>query len=387
MGGLILIGVSSSFSLMLSERGVSVSTVTNVLLATIPYSWKFAISPFIKNLIQRYSSSQFNIVKIISSISQYVMLLGFSSLGFFEKTGSLLLVGFIILLTVFAVSINDILRAHIKLVLFDQRDLGFVSIVENTGFRIGMFIAGACVIYIAEMSGWKEAFMLVGSIITLAAIPILFMKNDHSQKEPLKNDSIKSLKDYFLACSNFLRNYGIVCLVCLLISFKTTDSCINGVKSSFLHYIGISRLAFANMSHLIGTFSMVIGGIVAGVALYKMGSGWCVRTTFLMQMISSLIFIYFSAFNPNLATITTLVNVSTFIFGFSGVVFRTFVAEEAKRDVNMYVMLLSIGSLIRILSYSFAGNIVENYSWEAVYFLCLISNIPGYFLYSKLHKK
>ena len=53
LSGLVLVGIGSSFSLMLSENGIDVSSIAHVLLATIPYSWKFAISPFIKNLILR----------------------------------------------------------------------------------------------------------------------------------------------------------------------------------------------------------------------------------------------------------------------------------------------------------------------------------------------
>lgn len=382
LSGLILIGVCSSFSLMLSEKGVGVSSITNLLLTTIPYSWKFAISPFIKNIIIKYNSN--NILKLISLLSQIVIFIAFSSLGLFEDK-NLWLAGLLIPFLIIAVCVHDIVRAYIKLVIFKTEDLGIISAVENTGFRIGMFIAGACIIYIANLTNWTIAFVITGCVVTFSTISTLFMKIENTSDLP-KNLRENSIKEYIKSCFEFLKEYKIIILISVIISFKLTDSCISVLKPMFLRYLGVSRLDFANITHLGGIFSMIISGIVAGSLLYKIGMKSCIRITFLFQMIASLIFMYFSAFKSDILAITILVNVATFIFGFSSVVFRTFVAENSRRDVNIYATLLSFGSLIRILSYSFAGAIVDQYSWGTIYFICLLSNIPGYFLYLNLRK-
>lgn len=386
LSGLVLIGICSSFSLMLSERGVNVSTITHILFATIPYSWKFAISPFIKNIILKYRHLKFDIVKVLAYSSQFVLFIGFSSLGTFENRGSLNLSALIILLVVLAVSIQDIIRAHIKLTLFDIKDLGFVSAIENTGFRLGMFISGACIIYIANSMGWFASFLIASSIVLFSTCSTFFIKRQNLRCTAEANGLTSSLRGYIKVCGEFFRKYGIVTLLLVIISFKMTDSCINILKPMFMHFLGISRLAFANMTHFYGLISMIASGIVAGILLSRIGINLCINATLSTQMIASLIFMYLSTYKADTITITILVNVVTFFLGFSGVVFRTLVAQEAKKDVNIYAMLLSIGSLVRICSYSFSGIVVDNYSWGTMYFLCLLSNIPGYFLYSKLKK-
>lgn len=383
LSGLILIGVCSSFSLMLSEKGVGVSTITNLLLSTIPYSWKFAISPFIKNIIIKHNSK--NTIKLISILSQIIIFITFLSLGFFENN-NLWIAGLVIFFLIIAVCVHDIARAYIKLVIFNTEDLGIISAVENTGFRIGMFIAGACIIYIANLTNWTMAFVITSCVISFATISTLLMKieNTSNLPETLRENSVK---EYIKSCFEFLKEYKIIILIFVIISFKLTDSCISVLKPMFLHYLGISRVGFANITHLAGIFSMIISGIVAGSLLYKLGTKSCIKITFLFQMIASLIFMYFSAYKSELFTITVLVNVSTFIFGFSSVVFRTFIAENSKKDINIYATLLSFGSFIRILSYSFAGVVVDQYSWGTIYFICLLSNIPGYFLYLNLKEQ
>ena len=382
LSGLILIGICSSFSLMLSEKGVGVSSITSLLLSTIPYSWKFVISPFVKDIITKYSSK--NIIKFISIVAQIIIFVLFSSLGFFGNK-NLWIAGLLIPILVIAVCVQDIVRAYIKLVIFKTENLGIISAIENTGFRIGMFISGACIIYIANITSWALSFVIIGFIVIFAMISTLCMKVEDIPSSQ-KNLKENSFKEYIKGYCEFLKGYKITILVLVIISFKLTDSCISVLKPIFFHYLGISRLDFANITHLVGIFSMITSGIVAGSLLYKIGMKNCIKITFILQMIASLIFMYFSAFKSNLLTITILVNISTFIFGFSGVVFRTFAAENSKKDINIYATLLSFGSLIRILSYSFAGVVVEQYSWGTIYFICLLSNIPGYFLYLNLRK-
>ena len=386
LSGLLLIGICSSFSLMLTERGVSIAKITTIMLATLPYSWKFAISPFIKNLIIKYQNSEKDIIKILAYISQLLLFAGVSSLGLFERGGSLVLAVIVILMAVVAISVHDILRDHLKLTSFDSKEFGYVTAIENAGFRLGMFIAGACIIYIANSTGWLGAFVIVASIVLFATLTTFFMKSHLNCELPQEGQEVKSLNQYLNVCVSFFRKYGVFTLLLVIIAFKMTDSCVNVLKPMFMHHLGISRSAFANIAHLYGLISMIFGGAAAGFITYRLGLSLCVRLTFFTQMIASLIYMYFAAYKVDMLTLGILVNIATFVFGFSGVIFRTMVSQESKRDVNMYTILLSIGSLVRIGSYTFSGEIVEYFSWGTIYFICLISNIPGFFMYSKLRK-
>ena len=387
LSGLVLVGIGSSFSLMLSENGVDVSSIAHILLATIPYSWKFAISPFIKNLIQRYQSSKFNVIKIIAYITQVLIFFGFSSLGFCPEPKNLMLSAFIIFFIVLAVSIHDILRAHMKLVFFQTKDFGFISAVENTGFRLGMFISGACIVYIANSVGWRVAFIIPAFAVWLSTIATFFAKIEQKDELLYKDEQVNFLKNYLKVGCHFFKTYGLIVLLCIIISFKVTDSTINGLKPMFLHFLGVNRIAFANMVHVYGLLTMTIAGIIAGIALGKFNLISCIKFTLCAQAIVSAIFMGLVTYHDNTLIITFLVNIATFVFGFSGVIFRTFIAHISRRDVNIYTIFLSLGSLIRICTYSFAGFVVEHYSWNILFALCLISNIPGYLLTKQFLKR
>lgn len=372
---------------MLSERGVNITTISTILVATIPYAWKFAISPFIKNIIVKFSNARFDIVKTIAYVSQFLILLSFSSLGLFNKTGSLILAGICIFIITVCISIHDIICAHIKLSAFETRDLGMVSSISNTGFRIGMLIAGACMLYLAESVGWKFAFSTVSLVAVLATISTLFIPRIRQSSIAIKQETIASVNKYISITIDFFKKYGVFLLIITLVSFKFSDNCISLLKPLFLRTIGVDKIKFANISQVPGVFTMIFGGILAGILTYQIGTKTCIKLSFYLQAFASAFFVFLSYFEVSLLFIATLVNISSLIFGFTNVIFRTFISEESKKDVNIYMMLMSIGSLIRIASYYIGGFIVDTYSWHLVYAVCIISNIPGIYLYTKLSIK
>lgn len=386
VSGVILIGIGSSFSRMLSERGVGIATITHILFATIPYSWKFVMSPFIKNLILKRGNSNFNILKIISYISQIVIFLGFSLLGYLGTNDMLWMATVTIFLVVIAVSAHDILKAHMKLVAFSSKDFGFISAVENTGYRLGMFMSGVCLIYMTNAVGWSGAFVIASFTVVFATFATFFVSAAGALECASNEKPVNSFAGYFKTGHDFLKTSGFFTLLILIISFKLTNGCINVVKPIFLHSLGVSRIAYANMSYFYGLVTMIIGGVVAGAVLCKWAITTCAKATFIMQAVISVIFTYLAIYKSDLLTIAVIVGVTTFVFGFGSVVFRTFTAEKSRRDVNTYAMLLSIGSLIRIVSYSFTGFVVENYSWYALFIICLLSNIPGYLCSKRICK-
>ncbi|MDR0942664.1 MAG: MFS transporter [Holosporales bacterium] len=393
LDGIVLLGTSQAISFMLSERGVCVSTITRILLVTVPYSWKFAMSPFIKNLILKNKiekvekvSSRASVCKTMLYASQFIVLIGFSSIGLFEKAGSLVLLSVVIFITVIATSVLDILRAYVMLNSFEGKELGIVTSVESAGFRIGMILSGACLFYMANAIGWKTSYLIIGgaALITLASTLFMSEPSEPMVKNTSDQNTFYLITDYFKVCFKFFKKHGVFLLIFIFISFKFSDSCINGLKGMFLYSLGIGKVLFVNISFLAGLFCMMISGALGGWAVYKIGSERCIKLSFGAQCIASSIFIFLSLYKIDIMNLALLINISTLIFGFSNVVFRTFVAERSNGDVNIYTMMLSVGSAIRVLSYSMGGEIVNSFSWTAMYIVCLISCIPGLFSCSRL---
>jgi PAT family beta-lactamase induction signal transducer AmpG len=389
LSGVVLLGTSQTLLFMLTERGATVAEVSRVVIATIPYSWKFMLSPFVKNMILRHKDRAC-IIRKLAFISQLFVFVGLASMGFYESEGSLILLWVTVLLTVISISVHDIVRAYVKLRVCDKGDLGIVTSIENAGFRIGMLLAGACLLYIANAVGWRLSYIAIGVSVLLVSLSTVFSagltKLTFVDDGEVQNERL-SLACYINTCVGLFKTKGVFLLAFIIVSFKFADSCINSLKGAFLHSIGIGRLLFTNISHIAGVFTMIAGGSFAGGMLSRIGSKRCVEFTFVLQCLASAIFIFLSCSKVEILPLTLLINTSTFVFGFSNVVFRTFIAEQSDGDVNTDSVLLSIGSALRILACSLGGSIAENGSWTLMYIACLISNLPGLIVCRKFYAR
>ncbi len=387
--GIVFFGIILAFSFMLSENGFSTSKISTVFLASSPYSFKFAISPFIKNILYKYSKSNFNILKILAFTSQIITILGISSLGFFTNTSSLILIFITVFTTSIAGSIHDILADYLRIVYFNRKTLGMATSIGTIGFRLGMLIAGAGTLYLASFFNWKIAFIIVSLSILMSSISTIILPNKSFIRIDEDNQSISqisSVKNYLYFCRDIIKKYSIPLIIIITFSFKFSDSCINSLKPIFLQTLGIGKVDFANISQLIGSAVIIISGSIAGSLTYSLGTKKCILISFIIQILSSICYILITYLEINIISIAILVNISTFFFGFSAVIYRTYISEISMSDINKYTIFLSMGSIGRTLSSSFGGYIVSLLSWKILFILCVISNIPGLYAIS-FHKK
>jgi PAT family beta-lactamase induction signal transducer AmpG len=278
-----------------------------------------------------------------------------------------------ILVVILAGSVHDLLGDYIRLVSFKDKTLGVATSAGTIGFRVGMLVSGAGVLYLASLFSWKYAFAITGFSVLLSTLATILLP---PYEVPQK--STNSLRQYISFCVDLFKKHNIVLIILLTLSFKFADSNINGLKTVFLHSIGIGRTDFANISQVMGVLVMLIAGAVSGAASYRYDIKKCVKLSFTLQIIPAICFLYMAIFgNNSFLLTTTLVNISTFFLGFSAVIYRTYISEISETDINTYTILLSIGSMFRSLSACIGGIIVDEFSWNALYIICILSNIPG----------
>jgi PAT family beta-lactamase induction signal transducer AmpG len=383
LGGVVFAGICSSFAFMLAERGESASAISGVLSATIVYGCKFVISPFIRNWFIKLAEEGFSRVKISLCSLQFAIWILLAMLGLFAKEGDIWLAWTLVFVLVSMISPIDIACAHVKLVAFKKEALGPTTSIENIGFRLGLFISGASILYVASAIGWRLSFMVTCSIpVALSIVSTIFLQRiQHSEGD--KPSATSSLKDIAMFFLRFLKSHKTLLTVVVMLSFKFSDSCINALKSVFLHSIGIDRVTFASISYSIGIIATITGSCIAGILSAKIGISKCIRLSLILQGCAAALFLLLASFRVDIICIAFLINISTLIFGFSCITLRTYLAEESRKDANIYIFFLSIGSLLRTVACNIGGSIADNLSWQAMYTLCIVSVVPGLYVYTK----
>ena len=99
-------------------------------------------------------------------------------------------------------------------------------------------------------------------------------------------------------------------------------------------------------------------------------------------------FFYITITDSNLIKMAVILNIASLIFGFSTVMYRTFVDTISNGDINVNTSLGSIGPLFRTLLSSASFALLKFTGWSLFYVICAIATIPGILVcYQKRYQK
>lgn len=373
IAGLVLMGVNSSFLGMLYENGINLKSMSLIPIATAPYSLKFLISPYIKSLI---CVRMFSITKLIH-MAQVAILILFSVLGY--NTHSMFLATINIFLLILCISIYDIIATHVKLISFNSNQFGMVTALSTVGFRIGMLVGGGGLAYLAYYFGWHSAFIV--SVSILIGLNVILTPRLINICEPIIPEqgtkTVSSTKQLVLLIKNFIFSAGTIGIIILILSVKIPDVSLHTTKQIFLLYKNFDKIEIANISQIPGVFAMIIGGLIGGILTYKYTIATCMKISLVSFGLACGLFWYVSYVNLGLWITGIILTVSSLSCGFLNVSFRTFVDKYSQKDVNKNVLLISIGSLFKLIFGSLSLLIANNNHWGLLYLLCMFSTVPG----------
>jgi PAT family beta-lactamase induction signal transducer AmpG len=365
---------------MLSELGFSAHDISIVLLGTAPYGMKFIFSPITMLLVSFLRrKTKYDPRKIILLSSKIVIMATIGALGTFTGESSIICIVTDVFIMTFAMAVNDIIGDDVRLKSFIGKETGFATSVVASGFRVGMLLSGAGALYLSNLFGWRYAFFIMSLSILVSFSSTLLLPLEKNVNDS-ESDSL-SFKNSWIECYERIKSvskkYGILAIILLVFSFKFADSCINSLKPVFLQSKAVTKVEYASVSQVIGTFAMILGGSIAGFLSSRMKMVDCVKISMAVQAGSAVCFVILSMYDASLLAMGFYMNISTLFFGFAGVIYRTYISRVSANNVNSYTALVSIGSSSRILFSYFGGIISSKFSWTSLYLLCLVSIIPG----------
>ena len=383
LGGTVFLGITSSVSLMLYEKGFDLKSIALITSATLPYSFKFLLSPYVKKIIQNYSLKNFTI------ILQLLIATLFSTLGIFANYKGVLIACVNVLLLVIIMASHDIVCSYVKLNNFEKKELGIVGAVSNTGFRIGMLLGTGILLYLAEKAGWHKAFCYcITPVIVCCLVSIFYLKINSTEKKLAENKSKSPMKNLIQSLILFYKKYPVVLILLIVFCFKVSDSTINSTKGILLAHLNISKVTIANICQIPGVFGLIAGGFLAGIAAYKYNVINCLKYSLLLQLFVCCLFLYITITDSNLIKMAVILNVASLIFGFSTVMYRAFVDTISNGDINVNTSLGSIGPLFRTILSSVSFAVLDITGWSMFYVICALATVPGiYVCYQKKYQK
>ena len=241
---------------------------------------------------------------------------------------------------------------------------------------------------LAQFLPWNIVFcitalcLLPGIVITLRL------------KEPFVKVIPKTLKEAVVEpWHEFIKRRGFmhaVLILAFVFFYKLGDSMCTALATPFYIDLGYDLMTIGVIAKNVGLWSAVVGGLLGGVLMLKIGINKALWFFGFGQIITILAFAMLAHAGengtPSLWLFSFAIGAESLGSGLGTAAFVSFIARStnAAYTATQFALLTSLSALPRTFCNASTGFLVETFGWENFFYLCALLAIPGMLLLFKV---
>lgn len=372
----------------LQTEGVNIKTIGAFALTQIPYICKFLWSPIIDN----YAFYQLGRRRSWMIISQIVLLILIALMGLFSPQLNIALIAAISFAIALFSATQDIVIDAYRRELLTDTELGLGNSIHIYAYRFAGLVPGTLSLILSEYLPWSSVFFITALFMLPAVITTLIVNEaPHNHHHP---KTLKAL--FFDPLTDFLQRNGLKnCLLILAFIFlyKLGDGMATSLTTSFYLQMGYSKLNIGLVAKNAGLWPNLIGGILGGILMMKIGINKALWVFGIVQLTSIFGFVWLSIEGPfeyignlQLIMLAIVIAFESLGVGLGTAAFVSFIARTTNPmyTATQYALFTSFASIPRTLINATTGYMVQNLGWTNFFWLCAMLGIPGMLLLVKV---
>ena len=407
--GLPLYLIYNLITAWLKDSGIDLTTIGLFSLVSVPYVWKFIWAP----IVDRYDILKQGRRRSWMFLCQFMLLGLIAILGFFtpseksfvdfglEVNNISVIVVLCFLISFFSATQDVTLDAYRREILEDE-ELGLGSSLFINSYRIAGMVPGGLALYLSDITTWKIVF-IVTALFMVPGIVTTFLI-----REPKTQTTSKSFIEFVVApFIEFIQRkkvLGALGVILFIFLYKLGDSMATALATPFYMEMGFSNTSIGIVNKSVGLWSLVIGGIVGGVIMLKIGINKALWWFGVGQIVTILGFVFIahvwkhptfctdivSSITDNEVIINLFKFPSHFLLSFvvggeslaAGLGTSCFVAYMCRETKGEFVatqlaLFTALSAIPRTFCTATTGYIVTYLGWENFFILCYALAIPG----------
>ena len=369
----------------LRTEGVGLKEIGFFALVGLPYTWKFLWSP----LLDRYQLTLFSFRPGLRRSwmlgTQLALLAAIAALGFFDPSSQLWPIAWLCLLIAFLSATQDIVLDAYRRQLLSDEELGMGSSIHVNAYRIAGLVPGSLSLILADILPWQtvfiatSAFMLTGIGLTLS-----IREPAQAARHPtsLRSAVIDPFNEFF--SRKGFKQAGLILLFMLL--YKLGDSMATALATPFYLDLGFTKTQIGLVAKNAALWPMIVGGILGGILMIKIGINRALWLFGLVQIISILGFAVLARVGEGVWLLALAISFEYLGVGLGTAAFVAFIARSTHPAfaATQFALFTALTAVPRTIASSATGIIVEGMGWENFFYLCTALAIPGMLLLLKV---
>lgn len=368
--GLPLLLIGSTLKVWLREYGLDLTTIGFFAWLGFPYTLKFLWSP----LMDRYTLPFLDRRRGWILVFQLALVAALFAMGLIDP-GKLGVVAALAFVIAFLSASQDVaIDAYRREVLSDL-ELGLGASMGVNGYRLGMLLAGAGALLIADNLGWRVAYFSMAAAMGLSTAFTLMAPRVAQEAPPPR----RLIDAVVLPFVEYFKRKGAIEMLLFILLFKIGDQMASDMLSPFYVDMQFTKTEIGLVSKLYGFWAVIIGGVLGGIVILKLGVVRSLWTFGIIQALSTAGFALLAKIGhsvPWLAAVITFENLSS---GMGTAAYVAFMGMLSNRrfTATQYALLSSLMGVPRVFFGGWTGLLADRMGWYGFFLFCTLIAIPG----------
>ena len=270
---------------------------------------------------------------------------------------------------------------RIEIAPMDQQ--GALVAVYALGYRIGLMVAGAFALIMADHMAWPWVYVVMAAMMVIPVVanllapePERHLESPRRWLDAMRNGVVAPFTDFF---ARFGVALALVTLLFILLFKLPEQATIGGIMSPFYRDMGFSLTAIGTITKIYGVWIGIAGVFVGGAAVARFGINPSLLVGIVACGCSNLLYLLLISHHGNLGMLTVVISGENFTLGFLGPPTVAFLSSLVNRQhtATQYSLLSSMVNLPGKVMGFFAGGIVMATSYGFYFVLTVLAVLPA----------
>lgn len=375
--GLPLFVLLSLVPTWLRSEHVDLKSIGLFALIQYPYFLKFLWAP----LLDRYAPLAFGRRRGWMLASQLVLLLILPLFGVFDPVKDLWSIAALALAVAFFSATQDIVIDAFRREILSDAELGLGSSFHVNAYRVSALVPGSLALILSDRLPWNDVFFIT-ALFMLPGIAMSLLVKEPVIHAKLPRTLREAVIDPFLEFVNRLGWRPALLMLVFILFYKLGDNMAVALATPFYLDMGFSRTEIGLVAKHAGLWPAIIGALLGGVWMLKLGIDRALWVFGFVQMVSILGMAMLAQMPGNLWMLAAAISFEYFGIGLGTVASIAFMsrATNPAHTATQYALFTSLAAVPRVIMNATTGWIVEQTGWFNFFLICTLLAIPGMLL-------
>ena len=393
--GLPLFILISLLTAWLREGGVDLKAIGLLALVQFPYIWKFVWAP----LCDRYGLAMGR-RRTWMLVSQLALMASLPLFGWLTPHTDLALISGLAVAVAFFSATQDIAIDAFRRELLHDEEQGLGNVIHVNAYKIAGLIPGSLSLILADHLSWRTVFTIT-ALFMLPGLVMTLLVREPDQPLGAPRTLRQAIVEPF---AEFVSRKGLgdaLTVLAFIFFYKLGDSMATSLATPFYLDLGYTKTEIGIVAKNAGLWLNVIGGLVGGVWMIKLGLNRSLWLFGILQALVILGFAWLATADHSLTGLAAVIGAEAFGVGLGTAAFVAFTANATHPAyaATQFALFTSLAATPRTLANAFTGFLIEGgditagtvtllhvdaLGWERFFWLCFFSAAPGMVLLLKV---